>query len=95
MVKIFWQEKEIASSNKTEVIDGDHYFPPESVKIKYFKKSEKHSTDPWKGEANYYNLKDGEQNVNNAAWFYPEPKKEVEKIKEKIAFYSNKVDIIE
>jgi len=38
MVEIFWQEKEIASSNKTEVIDGDHYFPPESVKMKYFKK---------------------------------------------------------
>lgn len=93
MVKVFWNGKEIARSDETKVVEGNHYFPPESVKMKYFEKSDYHTTCPWKGEASYYHLKDEAQKTNNAAWYYPEPKKEAARIKDHIAFYTNKVDI--
>ena len=95
MVKVFWNDKEIASSDKTKVVEGNHYFPPESVKMEYFEKSDHHTTCPWKGEAYYYHLKDDEQQETNAAGYYPEPKEEAEKIRDHVAFYTNKVDVKE
>lgn len=95
MVKVFWQKKEIASSDDTKIVEGNHYFPPESVKEKYLIESDHQTTCPWKGEASYYHLKVGDQKANNAAWYYPEPKEEAEKIKDHVAFYTDKVNVVE
>ena len=56
MVQAIWNGVVIAESEKTVMIENNHYFPPESIKCEYFKKSELHSTCHWKGEASYYNL---------------------------------------
>ena len=74
MVKATWNGVLLAESNDTIMIEGNHYFPPESAKMEYFEKTETHTTCFWKGLANYYNVVvDGETN-KDAAWYYPVPK---------------------
>jgi len=95
MIKVFWQKKEIASSDNTKMVEGNHYFPPESVNKEYLIESDHQTTCPWKGEASYYHLKVGNEKASNAAWYYPEPKEEAEKIKDHVAFYTDKVNLVE
>lgn len=87
MVKAIWKDKVIAESDKCEVVEGNKYFPPDSVKHEFLKESKTHSTCPWKGEASYYNIEvDGEVN-EDAAWCYPEPKDAAKNIKGYVAFW--------
>ena len=93
MPKATWRGKVLAESEKTIVVEGNHYFPPESVKKEFFRKNSRHTTCPWKGEASYYDIvADGETN-ENAAWYYPKPKDAAVEIKDYVAFYGNKVKI--
>jgi uncharacterized protein (DUF427 family) len=86
-VKATWNGVVLAESEKTLVVEGNHYFPPDSVDMRYLKKTDTHTTCPWKGEASYYNVVvDGEVN-QDAAWYYPEPKPEASHIKGYIAFW--------
>ena len=77
----------LAESNDTIVIEGNHYFPPETVNWDYFQKSDTHTTCPWKGQASYYTLVIGDKTEPDAAWYYPEPKEAVKQIKDYVAFY--------
>ncbi len=87
MVKARWNGKEIAASEECIVVEGNQYFPPESVKKEYFKDSSNSSICPWKGTASYYNLEvDGESNPD-AAWYYPDPSKAATEIKDYVAFW--------
>jgi uncharacterized protein (DUF427 family) len=53
MKKAVWNGKVIAESDQTKVIEGNHYFPPESVRQEYLKETDYHTTCPWKGKASY------------------------------------------
>lgn len=87
MAKAVWNNQIIAESDDTVVVEGNHYFPYESVNQSYLKTSELHSTCPWKGEASYYSL-DVDGRVNqDAAWYYPSPKEAAKQIKGRIAFW--------
>jgi uncharacterized protein (DUF427 family) len=77
----------LAESENTIVVEGNHYFPPDSVNWEYFQKSDTHTTCPWKGEANYYNIVINEEVESDAAWYYPEPKEAANQIKNHVAFY--------
>jgi uncharacterized protein (DUF427 family) len=83
----------IAESEKFQYVEGNVYFPPETVKMEYFKPSSLHTTCHWKGEASYYVVDVNGKTFENAAWFYPEPKKAAEAIRNHVAFYANKVKI--
>ncbi|HLA09726.1 MAG TPA: DUF427 domain-containing protein [Pyrinomonadaceae bacterium] len=86
-MKATWNDATLAESNNTIVIEGNHYFPPQSVNRQYFEGSTTHTTCPWKGEASYYNVVvNGEVN-KDAAWFYPEPKAAAAEIKDHVAFW--------
>lgn len=86
-MKATWNNKTIAESDDTVVVEGNHYFPPESVNQEYLQPNAKHTTCPWKGEASYYDVVvDGETN-SAAAWYYPEPKPAAAEIKDRIAFW--------
>ena len=86
-MKATWNNKTIAESDKTVVVEGNHYFPTDSITREYFQPSETHSTCPWKGEASYYNVVvNGEVN-KDAAWYYPEPKDAAAEIKGRVAFW--------
>ncbi|HEY4439503.1 MAG TPA: DUF427 domain-containing protein [Candidatus Elarobacter sp.] len=82
-----WNGTVLAESDATEVVEGNHYFPPAAVKQQYFKPSSTHTVCPWKGTASYYTLDvDGKQNPD-AAWYYPETKDAANNIKGYVAFW--------
>ncbi|MGZ8453655.1 MAG: DUF427 domain-containing protein [Candidatus Binatia bacterium] len=86
-MKAVWKNTIVAESNETIVVEGNHYFPPESIKKDCFAPSDTHSTCPWKGLASYYHVKVGDQANQDAAWFYPEPKEAAGSIKNHVAFW--------
>ena len=86
-MKATWENTIVAESDKTIVIEGNHYFPPESVKKEYFRSSDTHSTCPWKGLASYYHVDAGGKVNQDAAWYYPEPKEAAKQIKNYVAFW--------
>jgi uncharacterized protein (DUF427 family) len=86
-MKAIWKNVTLAESNETIVIEGNYYFPPDSINKKYFQESSTHTTCPWKGEASYYHIAvNGEVN-KDAAWYYPEPKKAAKEIRNYAAFW--------
>ncbi|MFZ2089444.1 MAG: DUF427 domain-containing protein [Desulfobaccales bacterium] len=86
-MKAMWRNVILAESNDTVVVEGNHYFPPDSINRQHFKQSETHTTCPWKGLASYYHIDvDGEIN-KDAAWYYPDPKDAAKNIKNYIAFW--------
>ena len=86
-VKATWNGAILAESNDTIVVEGNHYFPPESVNQEYFEDSTNHTVCPWKGLASYYTIVDNGNTNRDAAWYYPEPNSAAEKIKGYVAFW--------
>ena len=87
MARAIWKGKVIAESDAYELVEGNIYFPPDSLKQEYFKESEQTSECPWKGTADYYTVVvDGEENPD-AAWFYADPKPAAAQIKNHVAFW--------
>jgi uncharacterized protein (DUF427 family) len=77
----------IASSDTTVVVEGNHYFPPDSISWDYFAKTELTSACPWKGTASYYTVSVGGKTLADVAWTYHEPKDAAADIKDHVAFY--------
>ena len=91
-MKVIHDDQVLAESDQTIVIEGNHYFPPESINKKFFQKSDKHTTCPRKGQASYYHIVIGGDAVQNAAWYYPEPKEKAKQIKNYVAFYDGVIE---
>ena len=82
-----WNGAVIAQSDDTVVVEGNHYFPADSVDATLFEDSDTHTHCPWKGDASYKTIVvDGERNPN-AAWYYPDPKSAAAEIKDRFAFW--------
>ncbi|MEM9774324.1 MAG: DUF427 domain-containing protein [Chloroflexota bacterium] len=78
----------VAESKNTVIVEGNHYFPIDSVKMEYLSESDRQTICPWKGTASYYNIATDQGNSSsNAAWYYPDPKSAAENIKDHVAFY--------
>jgi uncharacterized protein (DUF427 family) len=93
-MKAIWNDTVLAESDDTEVVEGNHYFPPESIDKDFFEASDHTSVCPWKGKASYFSIVvDGERN-ENAAWTYPNPKDAASEIKDHVAFW-NGVEVVE
>ena len=87
MPRATWNGAVIAESDKFEVVEGNVYFPPESVKSEFLRLSDTHTTCWWKGEASYYSLEvDGKHNAD-AAWFYPDASEKAKSIEGYVAFW--------
>ncbi len=87
MPKAVWNGAVIAESDDTVVVEGNHYFPRDSVLGDALAESSKTSVCPWKGTASYYDVTiDGQVNAG-AAWYYPAPKDEAAQIKDHVAFW--------
>jgi uncharacterized protein (DUF427 family) len=82
-----WNGAVIAESADTVVVEGNHYFPVADVRAELLRPSDTHTTCHWKGLASYYDIAvDGKVN-SDAAWYYPEPSKAAENIKDRVAFW--------
>lgn len=86
-MKATWQGAVIAQSDQTIVIEGNHYFPPASVRTDLLRPSDTHSHCPWKGDASYYHIEVDGQHNEDAAWYYPQPLPEAAQIKDYVAFW--------
>ena len=86
MRRAIWNGAVIAESDDTVKVEGNHYFPLDSLNREYLVESDTHTVCPWKGAASYYTLEvDGERNAD-AAWYYPEPKPGAEAVRDRVAF---------
>jgi uncharacterized protein (DUF427 family) len=89
MAKATWNGVVLAESDETVMVEGNHYFPPESVRREFFSDSPKTTICGWKGTANYYDLTvSGETNAA-AAWYYASPKDAASDIKDHVAFWGS------
>lgn len=87
MAKATWNGATLAESDVTVVVEGNHYFPSDSLRREHFRESDHKTTCPWKGVASYLHVEvDGQVN-ENAAWTYPEPKSAAAEIKDHVAFW--------
>lgn len=87
MAKAIWNGAVLAESDRGEVVEGNYYFPPDSINREYFKDSSTHTSCPWKGTASYYSIEvDGQVN-KDAAWYYPTTKDAAKKIEGYVAFW--------
>ena len=87
MPRAIWNGAVLAESDQCEVVEGNQYFPPDTINQDYFKPSGKTTFCPWKGTAHYYTLDvDGKEN-KDAAWYYPEAKEKAKNIKGYVAFW--------
>lgn len=86
-MKAIWNGEVIAESNDTIVVEGNHYFPPKSIKQEYFKDTSTHTVCPWKGTASYYTVEVKGKSNEDAAWYYPETSELAKNIKGYVAFW--------
>ena len=87
MLKAVWNGTVLAESAHTEVVEGNHYFPPDAIYREHFRPSETHTVCPWKGTASYYDVVVGNQVNKDAAWYYPQPKDAAKQIAGYVAFW--------
>jgi uncharacterized protein (DUF427 family) len=87
LMKAIWSGTVLAESDATVVVEGNHYFPPDSLNREYFTSTSTHTTCSWKGIADYFSITvDGATN-NDAAWTYPQPKPAAKDIAGYVAFW--------
>ena len=86
-MRAIFQGTVVAESDDTVVVEGNHYFPRESVKDEYVGPSDQTSVCPWKGTASYYDLEVDGQRGEGVAWYYPKPKAKSAQIKGRVAFW--------
>ncbi len=86
-MKASWNRTVLAESDNTIVVEGNHYFPPDSIHRHYFKPSDSHTVCSWKGQASYYHIEVDNQINRDAAWYYPSTKAAAQEIPGYVAFW--------
>lgn len=87
MAKATWEGAVLAESPSTVEVEGNQYFPPDSLRAEHFRPSEQYTVCPWKGTASYYDVEVNGKTNAGAAWYYPAPKPAAERIKGYVAFW--------
>lgn len=87
MPKAVWNSQVIAESDETVVVEGNHYFPPESIDRSFLRDSSSHTRCYWKGKASYYDVVVDGHTARDGAFFYPDPSKAAQEIKDYVAFW--------
>jgi len=87
MARAIWEGAVLAESDDGVVVEGNYYFPSDSLNREHFEANDNTSVCPWKGTASYYDVVvDGKRNAD-AAWYYPEPKEAAAQIRGHVAFW--------
>ena len=81
-----WHGQTLAESDATVVVEGNHYFPKDSVRPGVLAPGDRAYTCPWKGDATYYDVVTGDAVKKNAAWSYDDPKPAAQNIRGHVAF---------
>lgn len=94
MPKAIFNDTVIAESDETVVVEGNHYFPPGSVKAEFLSDSSTTTVCPWKGDASYKTVTVDGKAATDAAWYYPQPKDAAAEIKDHFAFWKG-VEVVD
>ena len=86
-MKAVWKGETLAESDAARVVEGNHYFPPDSLRREFLKPSDKTTVCPWKGTAGYHDVEVGGETNPGAAWFYADPKAAAAEIRDHVAFW--------
>lgn len=86
-MQAIWNGAVLAESDDTRVVEGNHYFPPDSIRRDYFSDSDTQTVCGWKGTASYYHVNVDGQTNRDAAWYYPTPKEAAADIRDYVAFW--------
>ncbi|MFI9643708.1 DUF427 domain-containing protein [Micromonospora sp. NPDC051925] len=89
MPKAVWNDQVVAESDDTVLVEGNHYFPRNTLRDDLITESATQTVCPWKGTASYYSLTDGDRTSPDAVWYYPDPKPEAEQIRDRVAFWKD------
>ena len=87
MARATWNGTLIAESDRFEIVEGNVYFPPESVKADLLRSSDTHTVCDWKGTASYYDVVVGDEVNRDAAWYYPETLDAAKNVEGYVAFW--------
>ena len=87
MARATWNGAVLAESDEVELVEGNVYFPPSSIRREFFKESQTHTVCGWKGLASYYDLEVGGRRNADAAWFYPSPREAALRVAGYVAFW--------
>jgi len=87
VARAVWKGAVIAESEDTVIVEGNHYFPPDSVDRSYLVDTDRHTVCPWKGTASYYDVVVGGRRNKRAAWYYPSPSSAATQITGHVAFW--------
>ncbi|MDE8344849.1 MAG: DUF427 domain-containing protein [Acidocella sp.] len=87
MITATWNNEVIAESNKTIMLEGNHYFPPDAIRADVLRPSSTTSNCPWKGTARYYSVEVAGATNKDAAWYYADPSDKAKEIKNYVAFW--------
>jgi uncharacterized protein (DUF427 family) len=87
-MRAVWNDAVLAQSSKTVIVEGNHYFPPESIKKDLFSESDTHTLCGWKGMASYYSVVVNGKTNKDCAWYYPDPTEAAKNIKNYVAFWN-------
>ena len=87
MARAIWNGVVLAESDKTIFLEGNHYFPPDSLNREYFKESDLHTVCHWKGVASYFDVQVAGEINPGAAWYYPEPSHAAANIRDYVGFW--------
>ncbi len=90
-MKATWNGAILAESNNTIVVEGNQYFPADSINNEFFQPSETHTVCGWKGTASYYDVVVNGETNKDAAWYYPETKPDAKNIEGYVAFWKGVV----
>jgi uncharacterized protein (DUF427 family) len=86
-MKAIWKGVLLAQSEDTVVVEGNHYFPRESLVMKHFQENDSSTHCPWKGDASYYTIEVEDEANADAAWYYAEPMEAAKQILNRVAFW--------
>jgi uncharacterized protein (DUF427 family) len=86
-MQAIWNNAILAESDRTIVVEGNHYFPPDSIQKEFFQENKKKTTCPWKGVASYFDLVVEGQTNPGGAWYYPDAKPAAKEIENYVAFW--------
>jgi uncharacterized protein (DUF427 family) len=89
MATATWNGLTVAESDDTVVVEGNHYFPRQSLRDDLVRPSDTHTICPWKGTASYYSLELDVAQSKDAVWYYPQPKDAATQIKDRVAFWKD------
>ena len=92
-MQAIWKNTVLADSDNCKIVEGNYYFPPDTIKKEYFRHSATHTNCSWKGQASYYDIVVGGETNRDAAWYYPAPGEKANDIREYVAFWKG-VEII-